>query len=170
MPTYRYTLERILEQPTLFAEAAIRTVLFCMLNPSTATATTNDPTVRRCIGFGRAWGFPRLEVVNMYAARSTDPNELPRMIARQEDPIGPENDRAIADAAQRSDLVIAAWGSHPAAVASYGGRPPRARVVEAIIAGTGHDLYALKLSKDGNPYHPLYTAGDLKPILYRKAA
>jgi hypothetical protein len=75
---YRYTLHRRL------AGGAGR-LCFCMLNPSTADARVDDPTVRRCVGYALAWGFAELECVNIFALRSTDP----RALARADDPVGP---------------------------------------------------------------------------------
>src|SRR5689334_18589152 len=81
-------------------------VAFVMLNPSTADATTDDPTIRRCFGFAQGWGFGRLEVVNLFALRATDPREL----ARHPDPVGPANDAHIAAALALTDQAVAAWG------------------------------------------------------------
>src|SRR4026208_2484913 len=47
---YRYSLRR-----TWAEGCAI--VCFIMLNPSTADADIDDPTIRRCIGFGKSWNF-----------------------------------------------------------------------------------------------------------------
>ena len=41
-----------------------RVCCWIMLNPSTADATTDDPTIRRCIGFTHAWGYDALTVVS----------------------------------------------------------------------------------------------------------
>ena len=67
---YRYSLSRRLT-------AGNRTVLFVGLNPSTADATADDPTIRRCAGFARSWSFDWLLMGNLYALRSTDPLEPP---------------------------------------------------------------------------------------------
>lgn len=49
-------------------------VAFVMLNPSTADAIEDDPTVRRCIGFAKNWGYGALLVGNLFAARTTRPS------------------------------------------------------------------------------------------------
>lgn len=101
--TYRYTLER--------AWASIpRYVLWLMLNPSTADASVNDATIRRCLGFAKSWGFTGILVGNLYAYRSTDPRELWREAAAGVDVVGPENARHVAGLIRRSSLVVCAWG------------------------------------------------------------
>ena len=62
---YRYVLERQIG-------AGDRVVLFVMLNPSTADAFKDDPTVIQCCKFASRWGFDRVHVVNMFALRATD--------------------------------------------------------------------------------------------------
>jgi hypothetical protein len=67
--TYRYALWRTWNalQPG---------VLFVGLNPSTADATTDDPTIRRCIGFAKRWGYGGITMANVFAYRATDPREM----------------------------------------------------------------------------------------------
>lgn len=89
--TYRYALTR-----TWDPEA--KKVLWIMLNPSTATENTDDPTVRRVQGFSRAWGFSGAVVANIFALRATDPKEL----YWHKEPIGPDNDRWIVELASRA--------------------------------------------------------------------
>jgi hypothetical protein len=81
-------------------------VLFVMLNPSTADATLDDQTIRRCRYFTRREGFDRLDVVNLFGLRSRDPQAL----RYHDDPIGPNNDWHIRDAAAVADLIVVAWG------------------------------------------------------------
>ena len=120
-----------------------RQVLFVMLNPSTADETTNDPTIRRCAGFARSWGFASLAVVNLFALRATDPARL--RAAR--DPVGCDNDRHIAAAAAAAHAVVVAWGMH-------GDLHARDRDVLALLAQ--HRPRCLGLTRDGHPRHPLY--------------
>ena len=131
------------------------TVLFVMLNPSTADAETDDPTIRRCIGFARRWGFQELEVGNLFAWRATDPKEL----RQAEDPIGPENDRHLMHMSGAADAVIAAWGAH-------GAYQNRGRQVEGMLEGT---VEHLGLTKQGHPKHPLYLRADAARTLIRPA-
>jgi hypothetical protein len=139
---YRYSLTREL---SLFTPGAEGTVLFVMLNPSTADASIDDPTIRRCIGFARTWGFARLTVGNLYALRATDPREL----ASDADPIGPENDRWLAELAASARQVVYAWGANPmAALRAADAR----RIIECIAAPP----VCLGRTKHGDPRHPLY--------------
>ena len=138
---YRYRLSRI------FAERPGR-VCFLMLNPSTADAATTDPTVERCLRFARSWGAGEVEVVNLFALRSTDPQAL----YHHADPVGPGNDDAIAAAAACATTVVAAWGVH-GALHGWG------EAVAAALRAAGVRLMALGQTKEGPPRHPLYLAG-----------
>lgn len=126
-------------------------VCFVMLNPSTADATEDDPTVRRCRGFSEAWGFDGFQVLNLYAYRATDPKQL----AAVPDPHGPDNHGWLRHWLPRADLVVCAWGTHA---------DPRTvgRFVE-LAGSLGVPLFCLDTTKDGHPSHPLYLKGDLKP-------
>ena len=96
--SYRYALTR--------EWADGKCVAWLMLNPSTADADIDDPTIRRCIGFARQWGYGRLVVVNLFALRATDP----RVLVRNADPVGSKNDFYIAKAMKEAQEVICAWG------------------------------------------------------------
>lgn len=143
---YRYSLSRLWE-PT-----GPRAV-FIMLNPSTACASRNDPTIRRCIGFARSWGFGALDVGNLFAWKATDPATL----REAHDPVGPDNDAALLDMTHRADLIVVAWGTHPAAVhrASY--------VIENLLPAR---LHCLGKTQDGAPRHPLYLRASVRPQVY----
>ena len=83
-------------------------VVFIGLNPSTADAMLDDPTIRRCMDFARRWGFHGLTMINAFAFRSTDPRQL----LATPDPIGPQNNRIIRNTCRNAPLIIAAWGNH----------------------------------------------------------
>jgi hypothetical protein len=122
---------------------------FVLLNPSTADARQLDPTLRRCVGFGRRLGAGAIEVVNLFALRSTDPAGLGRAL----DPVGPGNDEAIVAAACSSEGVICGWG----ALGTLGGRDG---AVAALVEATGIELRCLGRTASGQPSHPLYLRAD----------
>lgn len=130
---------------------------FVMLNPSTADADLDDPTIRRCMGFARREGAGGIVVVNQFAFRATDPDAL-RTAA---DPHGPENDAALAEAAREAAAagmpIVCAWGTH-------GGRSNRHIT---IIQASGVRLVCLGVTKDGHPRHPLYVRGDQPLVAFR---
>lgn len=128
-------------------------VAFVMLNPSTADATVDDPTIRRCVGFARAWGFGALVVRNLFALRATDPREL----AGHPDAVGPLNDTYLA--ADDVHSVVCAWGAHPFAV-------ERGAEVRGMFAGRGVRLHHLGLTKAGHPRHPLYLPKTAEPQMW----
>lgn len=140
---YRYSLHRMWCAGSF---TTWRTVLWIMLNPSTADEHKLDPTLRRCQAFTRAWGFDGFEVCNLFALRSTDPKAL----YRYDDPIGPLNDVAIMEAADRADRIICGWGRH-------GKLRDRGRAVLDALIKAGHEPKHLgPLNEDGTPKHPLY--------------
>lgn len=120
-------------------------VAMILLNPSTADATRDDPTLRRCIGFARRWGFASLEVVNLFAYRATRPQQLQQAA----DPVGPENDNHLMRAARNAGAVVAAWGVH-------GVLAGRNVEVLRVLAGLGLPLSCLGLTLAGHPRHTLY--------------
>ena len=129
---------------------------FIMLNPSTADASQDDPTIRRCIGFARRENCGALIVVNLFAYRATKPIAL----LDASDPVGPHADHHLLDAIAEVDgPLIAAWGSW--------NRGTRAADVKAMI---GRHCVCLGKTNDGHPRHPLYVKGDapLIPLLEPK--
>lgn len=130
--------------------------MWIMLNPSTADATKDDPTIRRCIGFSKSWGSAGLVVVNLYAYRATKPFDLWAAQSRGVDIIGPDTDSWITAHAQTAmGRVICAWGAH--------GEPRRIAQVVALLRGEGRRPLALGVTQGGQPRHPLYLRGDVEP-------
>ncbi len=136
---YRYILRRKLEGNSN------QVCLFICLNPSTADEVHDDPTVRRCRGYATQWGFGHLEVANIFALRSTDPGGLYRDI----DPVGPDNNLHIYEAAGRADSIVVAWGNH-------GRLLYRGRTVLYNINFLGKTIHHFGLTQKYQPKHPLY--------------
>jgi hypothetical protein len=146
---YRYDLSRT------WADGP--TATWIMLNPSTADAHTDDPTIRRCMTFSRAFGCGSMVVVNLYGLRATEPAAL----WTAADPVGWANDAIlahhVAKAADYDTPLIGAWGGLA--------QPGR---IAAVLALPGMDrLTALATTKAGQPKHPLYLPGHLRPQPWR---
>lgn len=120
-----------------------------MLNPSTADAVTNDATIKRCIALSRRWGWPALVVVNLFAWRATEPKELRKV----PDPIGPQNDVFICDAARGARSIVVAWGAN-------GSFRNRDLDVVQMLKERGHTLLCIAGYKPGVARHPLYERAD----------
>lgn len=118
-------------------------IAFVMLNPSTADADIDDPTIRRCIAFARREGAGSLLVVNLFGLRSTDPDVL----SSSDNPTGPENWFHVEAAMDEAETIVCAWGAHPFALKnSYALQQTAGR----------RRLVCLGKTKDGYPRHPLY--------------
>lgn len=138
---YRYELTRRFDEEPLLT--------FVMLNPSTADADVDDPTIRRCISFARRDGWGGIRVVNLYALRSTDPKAL----LTAADPVGDRNDSVL-----RGAFMLAASGDRPI-VAAWGANAKPARVAHVLSLVSGARFMCFGTTKSGQPKHPLYLPG-----------
>lgn len=160
--TYRYSLWR--------RWSSGPTAAFIMLNPSTADALIDDPTIRKCIGFAVRWGMGGIVVGNLFAFRATKPEDMKRACA----PVGPSNWESLQEictsaagrvtisfgqnmTTERAGKVVCAWGVN----GSHQGQDKK--FLEAC-AGWGVKPYALKLTKHGAPQHPLYVPYSASPV------
>jgi len=147
---YRYRLERIVGSKS-------KACLFIMLNPSTANDVENDNTIRRCIRFAASFGCGRLMVGNLFAFRTRNPAELKQALK----PDGPHNLKHLRAMCNEASIVIAAWGSHGTH------RNQHMKVLKKLDEWKV-PVHFLKLTKGGQPSHPLYLKGDLKPQLWNR--
>lgn len=141
---YRYMLSRIWDKNK-------PTVTIIGLNPSTADANNDDPTLKRCIEFARSWDYGGIYMLNLFAYRATQPSDMKKV----NDPIGQENDMFIKAYTKRSDKVICAWGNDGCFLNRA------SNVINSIP-----NKYYLKLNKSGEPAHPLYLSSKLTPLEY----
>jgi hypothetical protein len=147
---YRYRLTR-------HWDLDVRPLTFVLLNPSTADASVNDATVRRCMGLARREGAGGILVVNLYAFRSTSPRHLPLC----PDADGPENVHYLEEVAEASRCtsspIVCGWGTR-------GG--DRGASIAAWMLRKGAHLVCLGLTGSGHPRHPLYVRSDQPLVAY----
>lgn len=135
---FRYRLER----------GDLPRLTFVMLNPSTADALQDDPTIRRCAGFAKREGYNGIHVVNLYALRATNPKEL----WKHADRVGPLNHTCLEWAGYEARRIVVAWGANA--------EPAVAHASIQLLRKSGARLVCLGKTKDGSPRHPLYVRGD----------
>jgi hypothetical protein len=142
---YRYHLWRRWDD-------CLPTMVWVMLNPSTADASVDDPTIRRCIGFAKREGCGGISVLNVFALRATDPSEL----LRHPDPFGPENESYLGYARQVAlmTILVLGWG------AKMTDRRLRHhyRCAETLVVTQKPKCFGT--TKSGDPRHPLYLKAD----------
>lgn len=144
---YRYSLTRCWDM------ASPKFLPFIMLNPSTADADVDDPTIRRCVGLARSHGYTGVLVWNLYAYRTKSPPAM-FLAARHADIVGPDTDALLeAGLLMCRDLgrpVVAAWGANARLE----------RVEQVLKMGGSETLHYLALTNSGAPRHPLYLPSD----------
>lgn len=136
---YRYRLWRIWDERK-------EVVLFIGLNPSTADENIDDPTITRCIGFARDWGYGGMFMGNLFAFRNTYPETLKICVVN---PVGTENDTELRAMNSETKLTVLCWGNG-------GVYKDRGQEVEQMFP----DVWSFGYTKQGQPRHPLYLAKD----------
>lgn len=148
--SYRYLLWRRWQMQ--FGADLNRMMVWVMLNPSTADAHEDDPTIRKCIGFAKRADCAGIIVANLFAYRATDPREL----RKAKDPIGPKNLEYLYDlvtwATERKHPVFAGWGRRGGKLAEEASK--------SLGEMAGHHRGNVRLrcfgkNVDGSPCHPL---------------
>jgi hypothetical protein len=130
-------------------------IAFIGLNPSTADHLVLDPTTTRLRNFAQEWGFDGFYMLNAFGYRATDPTDM----LAQQDPNGLENNRYVRMYSRMSKRTVCCWGND-------GAHKKRSTELKELL----HDqnLYAFRITKQNEPWHPLYLPGDSMPSLWRE--
>lgn len=153
---YRYLLTRDADQRSPVWKER---VCWILLNPSTASEDQDDPTIRRCVRFAWGWGFMGVDIVNLFGFRATRPKELYRMTLEAAQ--GPSNKTHVLSAVAGARMVVCGWGVH-------GALYEQGLEVRMWMRRAGFLPSHLGLTKGGQPRHPLYLKGDLKPEVWKE--
>ena len=152
---FRYNLTRIWHD----GWAPVKLLNVVMLNPSTADAEQDDPTIKRLVHRATEEGYNGIVVNNLYAFRSSYPSVLLNRWARGSDVIGPENNNRIFAAATQAGATLVAWGCHVLVC-------KRDRAVLELLYAAGRPVYCVGLTAEGFPKHPLHVAYAQKMFKY----
>lgn len=137
---HRYMLRRSLRANPY----DVRSICFVGLNPSTADASHDDPTVRRCATFSARWGYRTFTMLNVHSFVSTDPRGLSCEEASCEDDI---NLRYVQSYCEVADCVVACWGANAI-------QPAAVSVRDYVLSLA--TVRCFGQNKNGSPTHPLY--------------
>lgn len=140
---YRYQLWRIWNE-------SLPKVLFIMHNPSKATDVEDDNTMTRCVNFAKSWGYGGIYIGNLSPFRETNPDNMKHI---DYDVLMPkENEKHVREMMELCELHVLAYGN------------PIVRLLKPDVYK--NKWHYLKLTKQGNPYHPLYLKASLTPIKF----
>jgi hypothetical protein len=142
-PLYRYAFAQ-----WWGAGTPSRMVAWVLLNPAPGdTDGRARPVLQGCLDRARRWSFSGLVIVNLFAYRTRNPEELDPDSAE-----GPHNDASIRAVTEACGLTMTAWGD---------GTEEWRRHRAAMVLPMLRDPHCLEvagktLTRFGQPLHPLY--------------
>lgn len=128
-------------------------MLWIGMNPSTADASVNDPTIQREVAFTKREGFTRYVKCNVMDYRATDQRELRRPDIN---PCSDDNLPTIQHMAQDAGMVVLCFGTLHKRTQPYGD------AVVMLLQSMGLRPVCLGKNVAGSPKHPLYLAASTK--------
>lgn len=145
----RYRLTRSWEMP--LGQESRGNLSWAMLNPSKAGEFHDDPTVRKCVGFAKRWGFSEVTIINLIPLVCTDPHSLPPWQG-----LFMDNEPYVQHALAECDLFVVAWGAVNRDVARTVAWSEHVHHFKDLAEGV--KLYCIGRTKNGSPLHPSRTA------------
>jgi hypothetical protein len=129
-----------------------RYLMFLGMNPSTAMAHIDDPTIIREWSFATREGFSAFAKCNVADYRLTDNGKF------RDPDIVPSSDRnleIILTTAAKAYKIIVCHGKLPKPLSELG------KIVISSLQSAGNPLYCLGTNNDGSPKHPLFVGGNV---------
>lgn len=147
---YRYQLR-------IVWDAALPLMVNIGLNPSTADEMKNDPTVTRDIKRAQLAGFGSLLKLNLFAYRTPSPAEM----KHAKDPFGEQRPCSLLRTCEFEDakMIVCAWGNH-------GDWLSASDDLRHNAESSGMQLHCYRITKQGEPAHPLYLPLACVPVPY----
>jgi len=139
----------------------IKSLVFFGINPSTATAEKDDPTIIKIKKISEKNNYRSWIMLNIYPTIESNPDNLPREI---NEVVHKKNIKYIKKYIDDDTTIVAAWGDaiddkeHPYLKDCL-------KEIVNEINGINKRWYSIgELTKKGNPRHPLYVKTDEKLI------
>ena len=124
-----------------------KSVVFVLLNPSTADDEVEDQTTKVCIEFAKRWGYGSMRIVNLFAYRATDPKVL-KQLKDYDKMVGKRNNQFLMNALTEANRIVVAWGEHGKILNRY-------RDDALIELFSKFQLYCFRIIANNQPKHPL---------------
>jgi len=139
---HRYALWRIWDRSKPL-------VMFIGLNPSTANADTNDPTIESVIRLSKNNGYGGCYMMNCWSYISTDPDQL-------NDLTGADfNFEWLEKIAEKCQDIVFAWGNF---------KIVKDHKRDLKLTEMFPDAKCIIKNKNGSPGHPLFKKGNIQFI------
>ena len=145
----RYSLGQIFDENG-------KTLICFGINPSTACPESLDNTINKIIKIAHFNGYENWIMLNIYPQRATNPDDLHKIADEQ---IIKRNLEIIShnlDTFKESDILFA-----------YGNLISKRKYLKGclnqiteLLKAKNKKVYIIKLTKEGNPVHPLYQKND----------
>ena len=150
---YRYRLDRDCGLPF----KGSKVFAYFGINPSTADAALDDPTVRKWRGFTQRSGGKHFIVGNVFSYRATDVKDLDRANRNHIDLLGPDHVKNISDIIADADVLVPCWGR--LSKVDHNLRPCFG-ILEGMLQRSGKPMMTFGRNSDGSPKHPLMLGYD----------
>lgn len=144
----------------------VKSIIFVMINPSTADETLPDRTIQKCEAIAKIHKCTDLYVVNLFPLRTKDVKEVEKYLgntpASEYREIDKENWRYFDNVFTSSldPIIICGWGKYDKI------RPTKWQAKE-FLKRYGHmKLKCLKINSDGSPKHPLFVRANTELLDY----
>lgn len=138
---YRIRLDRVISE-------AGPAALFIGVNPSVGGGETDDPTIRKDIGFAKRHGWGRIILANKFMYVATDVKQL-RLASN---PKGVNADAYLDAMMREADIIVGAWGPLQKLPNEL---RRRWRTVAALAEAVGKPIHCFGTANDGQPRHTL---------------
>ena len=133
-----------------------RTLICFGINPSTASPEQLDNTINKVVKIARFNEYDNWIMLNIYPQRATNPDDLHLLADEQIVKQNIETVSQILDIYQDCDILFA-YGN---LISKRSYLRPCLEQISKLLKSKNKTIKKIKLTKEGNPVHPLYQSND----------